>query len=150
MSLLSKDLTQSAKASNEASAPDPEHPIHEALLKINLVNKLLKTDFDFERVKSNTKPFPDIKTLCINSKLSLKNSFGADMYHVYSLYSELNHLRLGSNNTKTSDKDIETCYALEYFIEIYIKFYRQLLETEFFSSKFLVELDDICKQLGLK
>lgn len=149
LSLLSKDMAQSVASIDLAIPTDKNHSMHKTIAKVNLVNKILKTDFNLEKIKSNTRIFPDIKSLCTQSKLRIKDSIGIDMYHVYAMYSESNHLRLGSPHSITEDQDILDCSALEYFIEIYIKFYQQILDTNIFSKDYKNKLDSIKGQLGL-
>jgi hypothetical protein len=149
LKLISIDVAQSAAAINAAATPDPTHAIHEALAKIHLVNKVLGTGFDLEKIKSNTGPFPNMRQLCNDSLLNIKDSKGGDMYHIYSLYSESNHLRLSSQHAVGGDIDVLTCWALEYFIEIYMKFYEQLLKTGHFSDNCTQKLSQIKTSLGL-
>lgn len=149
LNLLSRDLAQSAAAINEAAPVDDSHQIHTTLRDIDTVNKILNTDFDLDKVKSNSKAFPDIKSLCNQSELNIKNSQGADIYHIYALYSESNHLRLGNQHAITDETDILTVWALEYFIEIYIKFYDQILATGIFDAEHRDKLDTLKQRVGL-
>jgi hypothetical protein len=140
LSLLSKDMAQIVALSNSASTAKEDHNIYETLKQVDIVNRIVKTDFDISKVKSNTKVFPPIKELCEKSFLNLKDSKGSDMYNIYVLYSESNHVRLGSQHTITGDADLLTCWALEYFLEIYIKFYQQLIDTKAFPDKLANDL----------
>ena len=114
-----------------------------------MANKILKTGFDLSRVKSNTKPFPNVRSLCDKSQLSLKDSQGSDIYHLYRAYSESNHLRLGNEYSISKDIDIDICWALEYFIEIYIKFYEQIINFGSFPDEFGEKLALIKKSLDI-
>lgn len=147
--LLSRDMTQIGAAIDAAIPPKEEHQMHKTLKAIGTVNKILKTNFDSNKIKSNTRIFPSIKDLCDKSALSLKDSKGSSMYHVYVLYSESNHLRLGSQHTFTDDLDITICWALEYFIEIYIRFYQQLIDTNIFSTEYTDKLNSIKQSVGI-
>lgn len=149
LSLLSKDMAQSVASINSAAPADNNHPMHVTIKKIAIVNKLLKTNFDLTKIKSNTRVFPNIRTLCEQSHLNLKDSYGADIYHIYAMYSESNHLRLGSPYSTSNDIDNDICWALEYFIEIYIKFYEQILNTDMFSEEYTKDLNLIKQSLGL-
>lgn len=149
LKLLSTDLAQSATAINEAASTDEGHPIYLTLNRIDMANKILKTGFDLSRVKSNTKPFPDMRSLCDKSQLSLKDSQGSDIYHLYRAYSESNHLRLGNEYSISKDIDVDICWALEYFIEIYIKFYEQIINFGSFPDEFRGKLAFIKKSLGI-
>jgi hypothetical protein len=149
LELLSRDMAQIGAAIDVAIPPKEEHSIHKTLKAVGAVNKILKTSFDLSKIKSNTRVFPSIKDLCDKSSLSLKDLKGPSMYHVYVLYSESNHLRLGSQHTFTKDVEINTCWALEYFVEIYIKFYQQLINTNIFSSKYAHGLSAIKQSIGL-
>jgi len=149
LKLLSTDLAQSATATNEAASTGNEHPIYSTLNKIDMANKILKTGFDLSRVKSNTKPFPNVRSLCDKSQLSLKDSQGSDIYHLYRAYSESNHLRLGNEYSISKDIDIDICWALEYFIEIYIKFYEQIINFGSFPDEFGEKLALIKKSLDI-
>jgi hypothetical protein len=149
LELLSTDMSQMSAAIDDAIPTENEHDIHKTLKKVDIVNKILKTDFDPAKIKSNTRIFPSIKELCIKSSLNLKNLKGSDMYHIYVLYSESNHLRLASQHTFTEDMDFIVCWALEYFLEIYIKFYQQLLDTKIFPDKYASDLAVIKQSMGL-
>ena len=147
--LLSKDVAQSVAATNAAAPPDPNHSIHAVVRKFDDANKILKTSFDLNVVKSNTKPFPDIHSLCEKSAVTIKNYRGIDIYHLYVMYSEPNHVRLISHNTTSRDNDYKTCLALEIFIEIYVRFYELILKTNGFPIGFSKELKSIKDILGL-
>lgn len=149
LELLSKDMTQNASALNDAVSTDEDHLMNKTINKISIVNKILKTDFNLEKIKSNTRIFPDIKSLCNQSSLKLKDSEGAEMYHIYSMYSESNHLRLGSQHAITEDINALTLFAIEYFLEIYIKFYQLLLDTNIYSDEYQNKLNEIKVSIGL-
>jgi len=149
LELLSRDMAQTGAAIDAVIPPKEEHTIHKTLRAVDVVNEILKTTFDLNKIKSNTRVFPPVKDLCDKSSLSLKDLKGPSMYHVYVLYSESNHLRLSSQHTFTKDIEIMTCWALEYFIEIYIKFYQQLIDTNIFSSKHGDDLKIIKQSIGL-
>lgn len=149
LELLSRDMAQIGAAIDAAIPPKKEHDMHKALKAVGVVNKILKTDFDLEKVKSNTRVFPPIKDLCDKSSLNLKDHKGAEIYHVYALYSESNHLRLGNQYAITDETDILTVWALQYFIEIYIKFYDQILATGIFDSEHMEKLNILKRQVGL-
>jgi len=149
LEFLSRDMAQIGAAIDAAIPPKEEHSMHKTLKAVGVVNKILKTDFDLTKVKSNTRVFPPIKDLCDKSSLSLKDLDGPNMYHVYVLYSESKHLRLGSQHTVTDDTELTTCWALEYFIEMYIKFYQQLIDINIFSNKYANNLKLIKQSICL-
>lgn len=149
LELLSRDMAQSGAAIDAAIPPKEEHSMHKTLKAVGVVNKILKTDFDVVKVKSNTRVFPSIKDLCDRSSLNLKDLKGSGIYHIYALYSESNHLRLGNQHAITDDVDLLTCWALEYFLEIYIKFYQQLIDTKIFSDKYADDLATIKQSVGM-
>ncbi|MFA5737136.1 MAG: hypothetical protein WCX70_02880 [Candidatus Paceibacterota bacterium] len=149
LELFSKDMAQSASALNDAIPTDKDHLMNKTIGKIAIVNKILETDFNLEKIKSNTRPFPDIRSLCNKSSLKIKDSAGSDMYHLYSMYSESNHLRLGSQHAITEDISILTLFAIEYFLEIYIKFYQLLLDTNIYSDEYRNKLNEIKTSIGL-
>ncbi len=149
LELLSRDMAQSGAAIDVAIPPTEEHLMHKTLKAVDVVNKILKTDFDLTKIKSNTKVFPSIKDLCDKSLLNLKNLKGSDMYSIYALYSESNHLRLANQHAITNDVDLLTCWALEYFLEIYIKFYQQLIDTKIFPEKCTSDLMAIKQSVGM-
>lgn len=150
LKLLSTDLAQSAAAINDAAPTDEDNLMDLNVRKIGVVNKILNTTFDQAKIKPNTKPFPDVRTLCNESTLALKDFQAAAMYHIYRLYSESNHLRLSNSYSISQELDTDICWAMEYFIEIYIKFYEQILTTEDFPSEHVTSLVEIKRQLGLK
>jgi hypothetical protein len=147
--LLSKDLAQSAAAAQAAAPSEHEDALSRGVKALSTMNRLLETGSDIDAIKSNTKIFPDMRTLCSQSRLNLKDAKGADMYHVYALYSESNHLRLSSQHAITSDVGVLTNWALQYFIEIYIKFYQQILETDKFDAIFGDELAKLKRDIGI-
>ena len=149
LSLLSKDMAQSVAALDEASPTDPSHKMHSTIRMMGVANKIIKTDFDLEKIKSNTKVFPDIRSLCNKSNLSLKDLKGGDIYHIYKMYSESNHLRLTNHHSISNDANLD-CWALEYFIEIYIRFYELILNTGIFPTHFVEKLNSIKNQAGIK
>lgn len=149
LEFLSRDMAQSGAAIDVAIPPKEEHDMHKTLKAIGVVNKILKTDFDLVKVKSNTRVFPSIKDLCDKSSLNLKDSKGTGIYHVYALYSESNHLRLGNQHAITDDADLLTCWALEYFLETYIKFYQQLIDTKIFPDNYADDLATIKQSVGM-
>lgn len=149
LELLSRDMAQSGAAIDVAIPPIEEHLMHKTLKAVDVVNKIVKTDFDLTKIKSNTKVFPSIKDLCEKSSLNLKNLRGSSMYSIYALYSESNHLRLGNQHAITDDVDLLTCWALEYFLEIYIKFYQQLIDTKIFPEKYSDDLIAIKQSVGM-
>lgn len=149
LELLSRDMAQIGAAIDAAIPPKEEHDMHKTLKAVGLVNKILKTNFDLTKVKSNTRVFPSIKDLCDKSSLNLKDQKGAGIYHVYALYSESNHLRLGNQHAITDDIDILTFWALQYFLEIYIKFYQQLIDTKQFPDKYAADLSEIKRSVGM-
>ncbi len=149
LELLSRDMAQIGSAIDAAIPPKEEHDMHKTLKAVGVVNKILKTDFDLAKVKSNTKVFPSIKDLCDKSSLNLKDQRDSSMYHIYVLYSESNHLRLGNQHAITDDVDLLTCWALEYFLEIYIKFYQQLIDTKIFPEKYTSDLMAIKQSIGM-
>lgn len=148
LSLLSKDMAQIV-ASSDLASPVKDDNVSKTLKQVDAVNRILKTDFDISKIKSNTKVFPPVKELCEKSSLSLKDFKGSDMYHIYVLYSESNHLRLGSQHSITGDVGLLTCWALEYFLEIYIKFYQQLIDTKVFPDRFNDDLIAIKESIGM-
>ena len=150
LNFLSKDLAQSAAAINKAATPNKDHNIHKTLKNIDTINKILDTGFKLEEIDESTKVFPSVYKLCKESKLSLKDAKTTDMYHVYVLYSEANHARLSNHHSVTADSELDVCWALEYYIEIYIRFYNQLLEADKFPPEFLSELNSIKLSLGLR
>lgn len=149
LELLSRDMAQMGAAIDAAIPPKEEHSMHKTLKAVSVVNKILKTNFDLNEIKSNTKVFPSVKDLCDKSSLNLKDWKGPDMYHVYVLYSESNHLRLGSQHTFTDDMEITISWALEYFIEMYIKFHEQLIATGIFPNKYADDLKAIKQSIGV-
>lgn len=149
LELLSRDMAQSGAAIDIAIPPTEEHLMHKTLKAIDVVNKITKTDFDLSKIKSNTRVFPTIKDLCDKSSLNLKNLKGSSMYSIYTLYSESNHLRLGNQHAISDDVDLLTCWALEYFLEIYIKFYQQLIDTKIFPEKYSNDLIAIKQSIGM-
>lgn len=149
LELLSRDMAQSGAAIDVAIPPTVEHSMHKTLKAIDVVNKILKTDFDLTKIKSNTRVFPSIKDLCDQSSLNLKNLKESGIYSIYALYSESNHLRLGNQHAITDDVDLLTCWALEYLLEIYIKFYQQLIDTKIFPEKFANDLVTIKQSVGM-
>ena len=149
LEFLSRDMAQSGAAIDAAIPPKEEHHMHKVLKSVVLVKKILKTDFDLAKVKSNTRVFPSIKELCDKSSLNLKDFKGSGIYHVYALYSESNHLRLGNQHVITDDVHLLSCWALEYFLEIYIKFYQQLIDTKIFPDKFADDLATIKQTVGM-
>lgn len=98
LELLSRDMAQSGAAIDAAIPSKEEHDMYKTLKAVGVVNKILKTNFDLVKIKSNTRVFPSIKDLCDKSSLNLKDLNGAGIYHVYALYSESNHLRLGNQH----------------------------------------------------
>ncbi|MDQ5912178.1 MAG: hypothetical protein QG568_393 [Patescibacteria group bacterium] len=149
LELLSRDMAQIGAALDVAIPPTEEHDMHKTLKAVGVVNKILKTDFDLTKIKSNTRVFPSIKDLCDKSSLNLKDLKGSAMYSIYALYSESNHLRLGNQHAITDDVDLLTCWALEYFLEIYIKFYQQLIDTKIFPEKYANGLASIKQSVGM-
>lgn len=149
LELLSRDMAQIGAALDVVIPPTEEHDMHKTLKAVGVVNKILKTDFDLTKIKSNTRVFPSIKDLCDKSSLNLKDLKGSAMYSIYALYSESNHLRLGNQHAITDDVDLLTCWALEYFLEIYIKFYQQLIDTKIFPEKYVNDLASIKQSLGM-
>lgn len=149
LELLSRDMAQIGAALDVAIPPTEEHSMHKTLKAVDVVNKILKTDFDLAKIKSNTRVFPSIKDLCDKSSLNIKDLKGSGMYSIYALYSESNHLRLGNQHAITDDVDLLTCWALEYFLEIYIKFYQQLIETKLFSDTYSNDLQKIKQSIGM-
>lgn len=149
LELLSRDMAQIGAAIDVAIPPTEEHDMHKTLKAVSVVNKILKTDFDLAKIKSNTRVFPSIKDLCDKSSLNLKDLKGSGMYSIYALYSESNHLRLGNQHAITDDVDLLTCWALEYFLEIYIKFYQQLIDTKIFPEKYANDLVEIKQSVGM-
>ena len=93
--------------------------------------------------------FPDMRTLCNDSSLSLKDKQGGEMYHIYSLYSESNHLSL-FNQFSVSNSSVDICWALEFFMEIYIKFYDQLINNYTFPEDLKNSLNETKELLGVK
>lgn len=150
LNLLSTDLSQSALAINKAATPNEDHHIHKTLNDINTANKILNTGFDLKKIKAYNRPFPSIYKLCTDSKLSLKDANGADMYHIYVMYSESNHARLSNHHSISRDLELEICWTLEYFIEIYIRFYDQILNVGAFPCEFLSDLNLIKQSLTIK
>lgn len=149
LELLSKDMTQMGAAIDAAIPSNEEHHMHKMLKNVALVNKIVKTDFSADKIKANTKVFPTIKELCDKSSLNLKDFKGDEMYHIYTLYSESNHLRLGNQYSISEDVELLNCWALEYFLEIYIKFYEQLLDTKLFSNEYIDNLKTIRQSVGI-
>jgi len=149
LELLSRDMAQIVAAIDAAIPPKEEHDMHKTLKAVGVVNKILKTDFDLTKIKSNSRVFPSIKDLCDKSSLNLKDLKGVGIYHIYVLYSESNHLRLGNQHAITDDVDLLTCWALEYFLEIYIKFYEQLIDTNIFPDKYANDLVAIKQSVGM-
>lgn len=150
LELLSTDLAQSATAINDAAPTNEDNLMDLNVRRIGVVNKILNTTFDQAKIKPNTKPFPDVRTLCNESALTLKDFKGSAMYHIYRLYSESNHLRLSNSYSISKELDVDICWALEYFIEIYIKFYEQILAAEDFPQESSSSLAKIKGPLGLK
>jgi len=142
-------MAQIGAAIDVAIPPTEEHGMHKTLKAVGVVNKILKTDFDLTKIKSNTRVFPSIKDLCDKSSLNLKDLKGSGIYNIYALYSESNHLRLGNQHTITDDVDLLTCWALEYFLEIYIKFYEQIINTKLFPDKYADDLVAIKQSVGM-
>lgn len=149
LNLLSKNMAQIGAAIDSVAPTDEEHNIHKILKAVHVVNKILKTDFDLEKVKANTWAFPSVRDLCNQSSLNIKDLHGKDIYHIYALYSESNHLRLGSQHAITDDIEILTCWALEFFLEIYIKFYEQLLNTDTYTKEYTEKLNSLKQSVGL-
>lgn len=149
LSLLSRDMAQIGAAIDSAAPTDKEHDMHKTLKAIHVVNRILDTDFDLEKVKANTRVFPSVRDLCNQSSLNIKDLHEKDIYHIYALYSESNHLRLGSQHAITDDIEILTCWALEYFLEIYIKFYQQLLDTNIFAEEYTNKFNSLKQTVGL-
>lgn len=143
LKLLSTDLAQSVAALNEAVTKKEDDLMNSTLGNIGAANKILNTGFDLLKIKPNTKPFPDIRSLCDQSSLSLKDSQGSAIYNVYRLYSESSHLRLSNSYSISKEIDRDICWALEYFIEINIKFYEQILDAGSFPDEFRSSLKAI-------
>ncbi len=149
LNLLSRDMAQIGAAIDSDAPTDEEHDMHKTLKNVHVVNKILDTDFDLDKIKANTRVFPSVRDLCNKSSLNIKDLHGKDIYYIYALYSESNHLRLGSQHAITDDIETLTCWTLEYFLEIYIKFYQQLLDTNIFAEEYTNKLNSLKQTAGL-
>lgn len=149
LEFLSRDMAQIGAALDVAIPPTEEHDMHKILKAVGVVNKILKTDFDLAKIKSNTRVFPSIRDLCDKSSLNLKGLKGSAMYSIYALYSESNHFRLSNQNSITDNIEQLTYHALQFFLEFYIKFYQQLIDTKFFPDKYVSDLLVIKQSVGM-
>ena len=91
LSLLCKDMASAMSALDDAVGTGEENPAADTLRKIHVINKLLGTDFDLEKIKSNTPTFPKIKDLCEKSSICIKDYCGEKLYHFYVQWSWNNH-----------------------------------------------------------
>lgn len=118
LSFLSKDMASIMSALDDAVGSSDNNP---TLLKLNIVNKLLKTDFDLDKIRPNTPTFPTIKNLCEKSQFCIKDYCGPKLYHYYVQWSWNNHSRLGNTFVLEKNSDQLLNNHVECFIEIYLK-----------------------------
>lgn len=148
--LLSKDVAQMSASSDRSLL---KYGIGNSFQKIleqyDLANKVAGTGFDLRQVDAKTNPFPSIYNLCLKSKINIKDFQKENLYNIYALYSESAHLRLGGQHSIGDDPLITTGYALEYFVEIFVKFYQLIIDTSGFYSESGEELEDIKNEIGL-
>jgi hypothetical protein len=121
LSLLSKDMASSMSALDEAVGSKTRNPATETLNNLDMINKLLGTDFNLKKIRSNTSTFPKIKKLCEESNICLKNYCGDKLYHYYVQWSWNNHSRLGHDFSLEKNPDYLINNEVECFIEIYLK-----------------------------
>lgn len=149
LSLMSKDVASAMAALDEAVDTTKNNSAKETLMNINVVNKILGTGFDLEKIKSNTKTFPDVKSLCNNSKLCLKDYCGKKLWHIYVEFSWCSHSRLGSTFHIEKHFDYEINYQTEFFIEIYLK-NLNLLSGHSEAKETQEKISNIMSQIGIK
>lgn len=121
LSLLCKDMASAMSALDDAVGTGEENPAADTLRKIHVINKLLGTDFDLEKIKSNTPTFPKIKDLCEKSSICIKDYCGEKLYHFYVQWSWNNHSRLGNDFSLEKNLDYLLNNQVECFIEMYLK-----------------------------
>ena len=117
LSLLSKDMAAMMSSLDEAVGNSENNQAKSTLIKMNIANKILKTDFDLDKIKPNTKTFPNIKDLCERSHICIKDYCGERLWHYYVMWSWDNHSRIGSKFMMKDNSDYLTNNQAECFIE---------------------------------
>jgi hypothetical protein len=121
LSLLSRDMASVMSALDEAVDSEERNPVSETLVSLGMINKLLGTDFDLSKIKSNTKTFPTIKDLCCESSICIRDYCGDNLYHYYVQWSWNNHSRLGNNFHLEKSLEYSVNIEVESFLEMYLK-----------------------------
>jgi hypothetical protein len=149
LSLLSKDMASVMSALDEAVGTPNTNPAKNTLKKLDVANKKLGTDFDLDKIKSNTTVFPAVKDLCNKSKICLKDYCGEKMYHYYSMWSWSSHSRLGNNSPLEGDgfgKVVNN--HMECFLELYLKLL-QLLAIHCGDEDVWKEIVSMMSEIGV-
>ena len=148
MSLLSKDMASMMSALDEAVGSSDNNPAKDTLLKLNIINKILKTDFDLNKIKSNTPTFPKVKDMCNRSQICIKNYCGDKLWHYYVMWSWNNHSRLGNEFSLEKNSDYLLNNNIECFIELYVKNLK-LLSNHANAKTQENKAIDLMKELGI-
>lgn len=149
LSLLSKDMAAMMSSLDEAVGNSENNQAKSTLIKMNIANKILKTDFDLDKIKPNTKTFPNIKDLCERSHICIKDYCGERLWHYYVMWSWDNHSRIGSKFMMKDNSDYLTNNQAECFIEMYLKNLR-LLSIHSGSTKLQESIQSTMLEIGLK
>jgi|GEM_PF-3619415 len=149
LSLMSKDMASSMSALDEAVGSSEGNPAKDTLLKMGIVNKLLKTDFDLNKVKPTRRPFPDVKKLCEGSNICLKDYCREKLYHYYAMWSRDNHSRLGSKFTMEDSSSYVINNQVEIFIEMYLKTLK-LLSIHAEAEEVRKKVSAVMSEIGVK
>lgn len=128
LSFLSKDMASIMSALDDAVGSSDNNPANETLLKLDAVNKSLKTDFDLDKIKPSTQTFPNIKSLFEKSQFCIKDYFGSKLYHYYVKWSWNNHSRLGNTFVLEKNSDQLLNNHVECFVEMSLKNLKNLAQ----------------------
>ena len=149
LSLLSKDMASAMSALDDAVGSAEGNPAADTLVKIHLVNKILGTDFDLSKIKSNTPTFPKIKDLCDKSSICIKDYCADKLYHFDVQWSWNNHSRLGNDFSLEKNSDYLLNNQAECFIEMYLKNIK-LLSKHANALGCEEKVTEIMKQIGIQ
>jgi hypothetical protein len=149
LSLLCKDMASAMSALDDAVGTGEENPAAETLRNIHIINKLLGTDFDLAKIKSNTPTFPKIKDLCEKSSICIKDYCGGKLYHFYVQWSWNNHSRLGNDFSLENNLDYLLNNQVECFIEMYLKNLK-LLSNHARASACEKKVTTIMEEIGMQ
>lgn len=124
--LFFKDIATSAKSSLDLPGEGGKDKIKNHLNLLDIASKILKLDFKTDNVSAKSKR--DIKTLCDNSCIIVKQFTGSELHSFYEILSESSHANVVSIGASDSENDeVGALGIFEISIELAIRFCEMII-----------------------